>query len=134
MTWADGRPLFARAFSTGGAQVQAVNFAVSSNSTEDVISAALDQLLIGKGYTFSLPGATKPAKIGSGPFTGGYYTAPGANSILLLAANIPADPTGFAFPASIDPTLLQQLYTQLKDQKSLVISLVGTDLLKAIGG
>ncbi len=125
---------FAKAFSTGGAQVQVVTFAVSSNSTEDVISAALDQLLIGKGYTFSLPGATKPAKIGSGAFTGGYYTAPGANSILLLSANIPADPNGFAFPAGIDPTLTQQLYAQLKDQKSLVISLVGTDLLKAIGG
>jgi subtilisin family serine protease len=122
---------FATAFSVKGAQVQAVNFA-AANVPEDVVSASLDELVISKGYTFALPGATKPAKVGNGPFTAGYYTSPGAPDILLLVVAVPADVAGFAFPPGIEAAHLEKLLAALKDQKSLVISLSGTDLLKVI--
>ena len=109
-----------------------------SDQTDADLSSSFDAYLVGQGYTFALPGETKPANLGDS--YGAFYTKAGSPDVLLVVVQVSDNPAttaksikDLALPG-FDQVDLTKFQAQLKGHKSLVISVTGTGLGKVIYG
>ena len=109
-----------------------VKFYTSDNPASSVVDTA-DAAIVGAGYAFSIPGATKPTQ--SGGTYAGLYTKANAADIVLAAVDVPSDPTQLATQLNIPGVtadVVQKLADQIKGKKSVLFIVAAPGLLQAI--
>ncbi len=109
-----------------------VKFYTSDQPASSVVDTA-DAAIVGAGYAFSIPGATKPTQ--SGGTYAGLYTKANAADIVLAAVDVPSDPTQLATQLNIPGVtadVVQKLADQIKGKKSVLFIVAAPGLLQAI--
>lgn len=109
-----------------------VKFYTSDQPASSVVDTA-DAAIVGAGYAFSIPGATKPTQT-SGTYAG-LYTKANAADIVLAAVDVPSDPTQLATQLNIPGVtadVVQKLADQIKGKKSVLFIVAAPGLLQAI--
>ena len=102
----------------------------SSNDDTNTISNNFDTALTSQGYTFAIPGQTKPITQGDNGV--GLYSKSGSD-ILFIVGTVPTntDTSSASFPG-LSKEELQQFADQFKGKKSLIIAISGQNLLQSL--
>jgi hypothetical protein len=105
----------------------------ASDDADEKLAASTDTALTGAGYSFGLPGATKPSK--QGDTIAGFYVKNGAPDILLAVGGITSDSVDISKMLDIpglSKDAAEKMVSQIKGRKSFMLVIAGPNILQAL--